>query len=185
MPGRYRYAGAACGALLTALACAAPALAAEATAPPDGDRAQDAVAVPPPPFKEEDVFPCQECHADEKPKLRRRALDEHPGVVLEHGEHRGWCFDCHNPEDRDHLRLSDGTLVPFERSYVLCGQCHGLKLRDWRAGVHGKRTGSWNGPKQYRLCVHCHDPHAPRFRPIAPEPPPRRPLPPTRTGSHG
>ena len=55
------------------------------------------------------------------------------------------------------LRLANGTLVPFEESYRLCGQCHGDKYRDWRAGVHGRRVGSWNGEKQYLLCVHCHD----------------------------
>ena len=37
--------------------------------------------------------------------------------------------------------------MSFAESYVLCGQCHGEKLRDWRAGVHGRRTGQWNGHK--------------------------------------
>jgi hypothetical protein len=41
--------------------------------------------------------------------------------------------------------------------------------------VHGKRTGEWSGRKIYRLCVHCHDPHQPRFRPITPKPPPVQP----------
>ena len=63
----------------------------------------------------------------------------------------------------------------FEESYRLCGQCHGEKLRDWRAGVHGRRTGQWNGHKQYLLCAHCHNPHQPRFQPLAPEPAPRPP----------
>ena len=50
-----------------------------------------------------------------------------------------------------------------------------LGLMDWRAGVHGRRSGLWNGKKSYLLCVHCHNPHSPRFKPLAPEPPPRRP----------
>jgi len=54
----------------------------------------------------------------------------------------------------------------------LCGQCHGEKYRDWRVGVHGKRTGDWNGKKRYLLCAHCHNPHTPRFSPIKPLPPP-------------
>jgi hypothetical protein len=58
-----------------------------------------------------------------------------------------------NPDDRDVLRLANGDLVSFEESYNLCGQCHGTIFRDWKAGIHGKRTGEWNGKKQYRLCV--------------------------------
>ena len=59
----------------------------------------------------------------------------------------GWCFDCHNPDNRDKLRLANGKLVKFEESYILCGQCHGTILREWKAGLHGKRTGMWNGDK--------------------------------------
>jgi hypothetical protein len=33
----------------------------------------------------------------------------------------------------------------------------------------------WNGKKEYRLCVHCHNPHQPKFKPIKPLPPPIRP----------
>ena len=65
-----------------------------------------------------------------------------------------------------------GEAIPFTESYLLCGQCHGEKLRDWKVGVHGKRTGDWNGRKQYLLCAHCHDPHSPRFKPLKPLPPP-------------
>jgi len=43
-------------------------------------------------------------------------------------------------------------VIPFTESYYLCGQCHGDIFRDWKAGVHGKRTGMWNGKKEYVLC---------------------------------
>ncbi len=86
-----------------------------------------------------------------------------------------WCFDCHNPDDRDSLRLVDGTLIGFEESYRLCGQCHGTIYRDWREGIHGRREGYWSGAKSYQLCAHCHNPHAPRFTAIEPLPPPLRP----------
>ena len=75
---------------------------------------------------------------------------------------------------RDSLKLASGKLLSFKESYKLCGQCHGEKLRDWKVGVHGKRTGYWNGKKEYLLCVHCHSPHSPRFKPLSPEPPPVR-----------
>ena len=128
--------------------------------------------VPKPPFTE-GVFPCTQCHdKSDTPNTKRRTLsDEHTKIQLHHGRDR-WCFDCHNPSDRDRLRLAGGTLVPFTESYRLCGQCHGTKLRDWRVGVHGKRTGFWNGKKRYLLCAHCHDPHNPRFKALAPMPAP-------------
>jgi hypothetical protein len=138
--------------------------------------AQDnAIAVPPPPFSD-GVFPCTECHDGKDVKLERRKLtEEHSKILLRHGTRERWCFDCHAPTDRDKLRLASGSLVEFKESYRLCGQCHGPKLRDWRAGVHGRRSGSWSGAKRYRLCVHCHDPHAPKFKPIVPKPAPKRP----------
>jgi len=132
------------------------------------------VQVPPPPLS--DLFPCSQCHADLKVDPRRRKLTEmHEDIILKHDEENRWCLDCHNPDDRDRLRLASGKLIEFSESYRLCGQCHGPKYRDWKAGVHGKRTGYWNGEKQYLLCVHCHDPHSPHFKPIKPMPPPIRP----------
>ena len=136
------------------------------------------VEVPPPPFSE-GVFPCSECHAepDLPPnRTRRQLVDAHDEIVLRHDEQHRWCLDCHDATDRDQLHLASGDLVPFARSYVLCGQCHGEKARDWRAGVHGRRTGLWNGRKEYLLCVHCHDPHAPHFKALAPRPAPLRPV---------
>jgi len=134
--------------------------------------------VPPPPFSE-GIFPCSDCHADMEVNPERRELeDEHVDIsaMFNHASEQRWCLDCHNPDDRDKLRLANGDLVSFEESYNLCGQCHGTIFRDWKAGIHGKRTGEWNGTKQYRLCVHCHNPHSPKFKPIKPLPPPDNPL---------
>ena len=69
----------------------------------------------------------------------------HTDIVLKHDETHRWCLDCHDATNRDVLHLASGERVPFEESYRLCGQCHGEKYRDWRAGVHGRRTGNWNG----------------------------------------
>jgi len=130
------------------------------------------IQVPPPPFSE-DIFPCSECHGDMEPNLQRRVLeDAHDDIVLKHDEQNRWCLDCHDAKNRDMLHLASGKLIDFKESYKLCGQCHGPKLRDWKNGVHGRRTGSWNGQKKYLLCAHCHNPHSPRFKMMKPMPPP-------------
>jgi hypothetical protein len=109
-------------------------------------------------------------------RKRRELTGMHTDIVLKHDEEHRWCLDCHDAANRDQLHLASGEPVKFEESYKLCGQCHGEKLRDWRAGVHGRRTGYWNGEKGYLLCVHCHSPHQPRFKAIAPKPAPKRPV---------
>ena len=137
---------------------------------------EESIAVPSPPFSE-GIFPCSDCHekGDAVNLTPRKLTEEHDKLVFHHGSRDRWCFDCHNPNDRDKLRLASGRLVDFKRSYLLCGQCHGPKLRDWRAGVHGKRTGYWNGKKQYLLCVNCHNPHMPKFKALKPMKRPRKP----------
>ncbi|MEI7815829.1 MAG: cytochrome c3 family protein [Desulfuromonadales bacterium] len=131
--------------------------------------------VPRPPFTE-GVFPCSQCHTYFKPNPQRRILTEyHTEIVLHHAEGQRWCTDCHNLVNRDKLRLVSGELIDFTESFRLCGQCHGDKFRDWKVGVHGKRTGNWNGDKQYLLCVHCHNPHDPKFKALKPLLPPDRP----------
>jgi hypothetical protein len=111
---------------------------------------------------------CQTCHRETRER-------PHGDIVLKHAEQQRGCLDCHNPRDRNTLRLANGDKVPFGESYRLCGQCHGPKLRDWKLGLHGKRTGMWDGKKSYLLCVHCHEPHQPQPPPMRPEPPPMRP----------
>jgi hypothetical protein len=139
-----------------------------------GTGANQRLEVPPPPFSE-GIFPCSACHEGMEVDRTRRPLGMHDEIVLQHDEEHRWCLDCHNATDRDALHLASGERVPFEESYRLCGQCHGEKYRDWRAGVHGRRTGDWNGEKKYLLCAHCHDPHRPQFQPIAPLAAPVRP----------
>ncbi len=146
-----------------------------------------------PPFTD-GIFPCSGCH--ETPGDRtRRTLGFHEDIqgIFDHDSEHRWCLDCHDQSSRDVLRLASGDTVPFTESYRLCGQCHGDKYRDWRAGIHGKRVGRWDGAKTYYLCVNCHNPHSPRFKGVVeivvdgqpttaptlellkPEPRPRRP----------
>ncbi len=134
--------------------------------------------VPPPPFTE-GAFPCSDCHDPAvPPNTRRRELKlAHTEIKLHHDAEHRWCLDCHSADNRDKLHLASGELIDFTESYKLCGQCHGDKYRDWRAGVHGRRSGNWDGHKKYLLCVNCHNSHAPKFQPLKPLPPPIRPAP--------
>ena len=146
---------------------------AEASHPATGPRGE-LIQSETPPFSE-GIFPCSACHVEPGDRTRRD-LGFHEEIKLDHGppENR-WCLDCHDSVNRDVLHLTNGDPVPFTESYRLCGQCHGDKYRDWRAGVHGKRVGQWNGQKTYFLCVNCHNPHSPAFKPLKPEPRPARP----------
>ena len=111
---------------------------------------------------------CKTCHT-------RILAPMHAAISLHHAEEQRDCFGCHDRANRDRLRLASGRTLPFENSYLLCGQCHGPKLRDWRDGLHGKRTGEWGGKRKYLLCVHCHTPHDPRIKPMPAERRPARP----------
>ena len=134
----------------------------------------------PGPEPDEAYYPCSDCHEGEATDRTVRKLeDEHEDLVLDHGNL--WCLHCHDADNRDRLHLANGETVAFDESWRLCTQCHGQKLADWRAGVHGKRVGHWWGAKQYNTCVSCHQPHSPHFAPLAPKPPP---LPPTQIVRH-
>ena len=165
------------GVLALGATVAIPAAAsgpAKAEAPP-AKKVEALIQAAPPPLDPE-TFPCSQCHVESPDRTRRELAfhDEIQARFSHDAEHR-WCLDCHDAENRDVLHLSNGDPVPFTESYRLCGQCHGDKYRDWRVGVHGKRIGRWDGEKTYFLCVSCHDPHAPKFQPLKPMPPPKRP----------
>ncbi len=138
--------------------------------------AREEFPVPPPPFTE-GIFPCSSCHASMEANQKKRELSEHTQIRLHHAETLRWCLDCHDATKRDKLRLYNGDLINFTESHRLCGECHGNVYKDWKAGLHGKRSGYFtgSGKRTYLLCVHCHDSHSPKFKPIKPESPPYTP----------
>jgi hypothetical protein len=165
----------AAAALLAAAAVSAAAPKAQPAARPE-KKPEVLIEARPPPFSE-GIFPCMDCHQDQKDGTRRElGFHEEQQAIFDHDAEHRWCLDCHNLDEPGRPPAREREPVPFTESYRLCGQCHGDKYRDWRAGVHGKRTGMWDGPKTYYLCVHCHDPHSPRFNVRwSPSPPPVRP----------
>ena len=110
---------------------------------------EEEYAVESPPFSE-GIFPCTDCHANFPPNpVRRKLVEWHEEIsaMFNHDSLNRWCLDCHDLNNRNYLRLASGKLLDFKESYKLCGQCHGEKFRDWKVGVHGLRTGEWNGKK--------------------------------------
>lgn len=132
---------------------------------------------------------CAMCHNGKTVSFPKntepRALTMHQDIVensldLKHGRGKLWCLDCHSATNRNKLHDRKGNEISFNQPQNLCGDCHGELIIDWRAGIHGKRTGSWvtGGKKRWWVCTECHNPHTVqenRFTPIQPEPPP--PLP--------
>ena len=120
-----------------------------------------------------DHFPCSTCHAAMSPNPERRELMAPHPAALDHGDGRFWCLDCHVADSRDELATLADKRVSFDQADQVCAQCHYDVHEDWVFGVHGKRVGNWQGPREIYSCAHCHDPHDPALRPRAPEPPPR------------
>lgn len=103
---------------------------------------------------------------------------------LQHGRGSIWCLDCHHNTKRNMLVDHFGDPVSFDQPQVLCGKCHGDKLRDWRDGLHGKRIGDFTstGKKRWFVCTECHNPHNVQdgerqrgFQQLQPETPPQLP----------
>jgi hypothetical protein len=103
---------------------------------------------------------------------------------LQHGRGSIWCLDCHHTTQRAKLVDNFGDPVSIDQPQLLCGKCHGDKMRDWRDGIHGKRIGEWasTGKKRWFTCTECHNPHNVQdgvrnrgFIQIAPESPPQLP----------
>lgn len=95
-----------------------------------------------------------------------RVLTMHQDIVpealnLQHGRGAIWCLDCHHPTARNKLMDHFGNPISFNEPQKLCGKCHGQIYRDWRDGIHGKRSGEWasNGKKRWFVCTECHNPH--------------------------
>lgn len=151
----------------------------------------------PPPVVYQSLYPCQACHRKDTGEVAsqfeqenvflgtyihlpnpkpRMLIQMHQDISLHHAEWM-WCLNCHDTDERNYLRLITGEKISFEKSYRLCGECHGTIYRDWKIGIHGRRVGAWpsDGKKLYLLCTHCHDPHQPHFRKLPGKPAPRLP----------
>jgi len=123
------------------------------------------------------TYRCTECHFSIQPPPRQNPLQsEHANIALDHGLNTN-CLNCHHPENRDVYVDHDGNEIPSDQPARLCSKCHGPTYREWEAGIHGRQNGFWDTSKGERtklFCVQCHDPHTPKFKPMAPLGPPQR-----------
>ena len=115
-------------------------------------------------------YPCLDCHEEDvKPNPKIRVLEEmHDDIELKHGGGRFWCLTCHSINNRNVLISFKSTPIDFNKSYLLCGQCHFQRQKDFFGGAHGKRKDTWNGPKKLTTCTECHNPHNPKIAPRKP-----------------
>lgn len=121
------------------------------------------------------AFKCHECHQNITPSLEPKTLlAAHQNVILEHGINNN-CYNCHHRTNREALLDINAREISFSQSELLCRKCHGPTYRDWEIGIHGRPSGFWDksrGNSFKALCVACHDPHSPKFKPIQPAPGP-------------
>ncbi len=128
-----------------------------------------------PVLEDSGYYPCSDCHdgveVETNPTIRE--LMVHDEIELIHGGGRFWCLTCHNAEDRDRLASLKQQPISFDEPFLLCGQCHFQRQRDFFLGAHGKRLKSWQGERKVAVCTECHDPHDPRIQPRKPYRPPQ------------
>jgi len=129
------------------------------------------------------TYPCSaKCHSKRNTNAQQRQLVEfhsQRNKELHHGDSKAWCYQCHSETNIDRLVLPNGSQVSFDEAHLLCGSCHGDKLRDWKLAVHGKTMGHWRGEQIRRSCTACHNPHNPPFGKLEPE---HGPVPPQKAG---
>lgn len=122
---------------------------------------------------------CFSCHSvrESNPHTSQSTdLDEfHQGLKMAHGQLT--CISCHDAKDGySSLKLADGRILAFSESMTLCAQCHGPQFGDYQHGSHGGMTGHWDltkGGRTRNHCLHCHDPHAPKYPQFSPVAGPR------------
>lgn len=119
-------------------------------------------------------YPCADCHEfmDRDDTVRPLDIEEGHPERLEHGGGQFWCLNCHDPNNYAVLRNALGPPLDFNSGFLVCRTCHSDKFRDWSGGAHGKRLTKWQGERQLKSCVECHNPHKPAIAPRAPMPAP-------------
>ncbi|EKD41817.1 MAG: putative cytochrome with 4 heme binding site [uncultured bacterium] len=127
-----------------------------------------------------EMYPCSDCHSNpEDYHPNPRVLKEEHGDMKSHfarTEDDGWCLRCHKAGNYLKLTLQSGREISFNDAYLLCSECHSTTYEDWKHNEHGKRTGSWKGPRQVYSCTACHQAHDPKYKHVKAIPGPQKPV---------
>lgn len=121
---------------------------------------------------------CRLCHMSKALKYlpaKHRPTKQHADFNNHHGKAEISCHQCHEANNHNLLRTSPDFPATFENPSPVCQRCHFDIFKDWSRGMHGKRTGNWDGAKKVLACVDCHSPHRVSFAPMKAEPPPQKP----------
>lgn len=111
-------------------------------------------------------YSCLECHSKSLDQMQvdKSTKKAHWDVKLNHADSKTMnCITCHDGNNMNALHSITGEEIDFNRSYMLCSQCHSKQFEDWKGGAHGKRIGGWAPPRASMTCVNCHNPHKPHF----------------------
>lgn len=119
------------------------------------------------PYPPANLESCAVCHSH-----RKAAPPGHQDLLTKHFSDAGKCTTCHVAGHVERLQLLTGDKT--DSIPVLCGQCHGLKKRDWDLGIHGKQVGGWQKSGNID-CTRCHNAHDPKFKPMHAVQAPHRP----------
>lgn len=111
-------------------------------------------------------YACNECHNKPVEQLHKEGLGKkaHWDITINHADTKTMsCLSCHNSQDMNNLKSITGDPIDFNKSYKLCSQCHNSQVKDWVGGAHGKNISGWKSTRVSKLCVECHNPHAPQI----------------------
>lgn len=117
-----------------------------------------------------DGAPCRSCHEGTE-AIQGSPVEKgvfHDRIALKHGRNKH-CFNCHHRLQPANFSDFDGSPIKLADVQWLCAKCHGTIFRDWENGAHGRRAGYWDasqGKFKTLVCIACHDPHWPVFKPL-------------------
>ena len=121
---------------------------------------------------------CNLCHLKKKLEFipsKHKPNREHNDYPLRHSKSEMSCNSCHDINNFNFLKSSKELSASFENSSPVCQRCHSEVFRDWRQGIHGKRSGEWMGKKIQNQCIDCHDPHSVKYKSVKARSAPVRP----------
>jgi hypothetical protein len=121
---------------------------------------------------------CQLCHLKKSLQFmpsKHKPSQEHVGYSLSHSNTEISCNACHDANHSNYLKTSPEFPASFSNSSPVCQRCHSDEFKAWSQGIHGKRTGNWNGDRVQKQCIDCHNPHSVKFKSMKALPAPKKP----------